>query len=79
MMAGRHIHHLVLGILTLLLVGYGWLRDIGTGTDSTSMLASRLMSVLYGVGDALTLDEFASGSTCARSVGRGKDAPALTQ
>lgn len=25
MMAGRHIHHLVFGILTLLLVGYGWL------------------------------------------------------
>src|ERR1700752_3371219 len=32
MMGGRHIHHLVFGILILLLVGYGWLCDIGTGT-----------------------------------------------
>lgn len=59
MMAGRHTHHLVFGILTLLLLGYGWLCDIGTGTGSTSLLASRLMSVLYGVRVALTIDEFA--------------------
>jgi hypothetical protein len=26
---GRHIHHLVWGILILLLVGYGWLLDLG--------------------------------------------------
>ena len=56
---GRHIHHLVFGILILLLVGYGWLADIGTGEDSSSILLSRLMSILYGVGAALTLDEFA--------------------
>lgn len=59
MMAGRHIHHLVFRILTLLLLGYGSLCDIGTGRGSTSLLASRLMSVLYGVGAALTIDEFA--------------------
>jgi len=56
---GRHIHHLVFGIILLLLVGYGWLADIGTGTGNSSILLSRLMSILYGVGAALTLDEFA--------------------
>jgi hypothetical protein len=56
---GRHIHHLVFGILILLLVGYGWLADIGTGEDDSTVLLSRLMSILYGVGAALTLDEFA--------------------
>jgi hypothetical protein len=58
-MGGRHIHHLVLGILLLLGVGYGWLCEFGTGSDSSSRLASTLMSLLYGVGAALTLDEFA--------------------
>jgi len=56
---GRHIHHLVFGIIILLAVGYGWLADIGTGEDDTSLLLSRLMAILYGVGAALTLDEFA--------------------
>jgi hypothetical protein len=56
---GRHIHHLVFGILILLLVGYGWLADIGTGVDDSSVILSRLMAILYGVGAALTLDEFA--------------------
>lgn len=56
---GRHIHHLVIGIIILLLVGYGWLCEIGSGADDSSILLSRLMSILYGVGAALTLDEFA--------------------
>jgi hypothetical protein len=56
---GRHIHHLVFGILILLFVGYGWLAEIGSGADDSSILLSRLMSILYGVGAALTLDEFA--------------------
>ena len=56
---GRHIHHLVFGIIILLVVGYGWLCDIGVGTDDSSVLLSRLMAILYGVGAALTLDEFA--------------------
>jgi len=43
--------------LILLFVGYGWLADIGI--DDSSILLSRLMSILYGVGGALTLDEFA--------------------
>ena len=58
-MDGRHIHHLVPGILILLGVGYGWLCEFGNGSDSSSLFASKLMSVLYGVGAALTLDEFA--------------------
>ena len=56
---GRHIHHLVFGIVILLLVGYGWLCEIGSGSDSSSVFVGRLMSILYGVGAALTLDEFA--------------------
>jgi hypothetical protein len=58
-MNGRHIHHLVPGILLLLAVGYGWLCEFGTGSDASSIFASGLMSLLYGVGAALTLDEFA--------------------
>jgi hypothetical protein len=56
---GRHIHHLVWGIFILLIVGYGWLLDAGGGATPKSVLISRLMSVLYGAGAALTLDEFA--------------------
>jgi hypothetical protein len=58
-MAGRHIHHLVWGILLLLAVGYGWLVELGTGDGTGSIVVSRLMSLLYGAGAALTLDEFA--------------------
>src|SRR3981081_2210064 len=52
---GLHIHHLVWGILLLLVVGYVWLIEEGT---SSNWLAS-LTAVAYGVGAALTLDEFA--------------------
>src|ERR1700749_1646068 len=55
---GLHIHHLVWGILILLLVGYGWLLDLGRSHSPLSIFFSRLMSVSYGVGAALTLDEF---------------------
>jgi len=58
-MEGRHIHHLVFGILILLAVGYGWLCEVGNGSDSSSILAGSLMSLFYGLGAALTLDEFA--------------------
>lgn len=58
-MAGRHIHHLVWGILLLLLSGYGWLVEIGTGSEGSLQWVGRLMSMLYGVAAALTLDEFA--------------------
>lgn len=56
---GTHIHHLVFGILLLLVVGFCWLVEVGTGERASSLLASRLMSLLYGVAAALTLDEFA--------------------
>ncbi|MGB8261812.1 MAG: hypothetical protein WCE75_15730 [Terracidiphilus sp.] len=56
---GRHIHHLVWGILILLLVGYGWLLDLGRSHSPLSIFFSRLMSISYGAGAALTLDEFA--------------------
>lgn len=48
-----HIHHLVWGILILLLVGYAWLIRLG------SDWLSHLTAFLFGVGAALTLDEFA--------------------
>ena len=56
---GQHVHHLVWGILLLLGVGYGWLIQIGTGEKHSSVIAGRIMAVLYGLGAALTLDEFA--------------------
>src|ERR1700728_2362035 len=59
MVGGKHIHHLVWGILILLLVGYGWLLDLGRAHSPLSILLSRIMSIAYGVGAALTLDEFA--------------------
>ena len=58
-LGGLHIHHMVWGIALLLLVGYGWLLQLGTGLNDTSRWLARLMSLLYGVGAALTLDEFA--------------------
>jgi hypothetical protein len=58
-MRGRHIHHLVWGILLLLVTGYGWLLGAGTGAPGSRTWAGRTMSMAYGVGAALTLDEFA--------------------
>lgn len=52
---GLHIHHLVWGILLLLVVGYVWLIEQGVG----SSWLSSLTAVVFGVGAALTLDEFA--------------------
>ncbi len=58
-MHGRHIHHMVWGILLLLLVGYSWLVGVGTGSSGGSRWMGRLTSMLYGVAAALILDEFA--------------------
>lgn len=58
-MHGRHIHHMVWGILLLLLVGYVWLLEVGTGSANSWRLIGRLTAMLYGVAAALTLDEFA--------------------
>lgn len=52
---GTHIHHLVWGILLLIVVGFIWLLEIGVGS---SWVAS-VSATLFGVGLALTLDEFA--------------------
>jgi len=53
---GRHIHHMTFGITGLLAVGYLWLLEIGIKEDRRS---SRVTSLIYGCGAALTLDEFA--------------------
>ena len=58
-MGGRHIHHLVWGILLLLISGYATLAEAGTGDSPLSILISRVLSLAYGIGAALTLDEFA--------------------
>ncbi len=58
-MHGRHIHHLVWGISLLLVVGYGWLLQYGSGIVQSNIWAARTMCMAYGVGAALTLDEFA--------------------
>jgi hypothetical protein len=55
---GRHIHHLVWGILLLLGIGYAWLIQLGTGVDEQRRWM-RSTALLFGVGSALTLDEFA--------------------
>lgn len=49
---GVHLHHLVPGILLLLVTGY-----LAIALDVQA--DRRLLAVLYGVGAALTLDEFA--------------------
>jgi len=54
-----HLHHLVLGILLLLGVGYLWLAQVGTGIGRSLDWPSRITALLYGIGAALTLDEFA--------------------
>ena len=58
-MGGRHIHHLVWGILLLLITGYAELAEVGSGETPRAILMSRLLALTYGVGAALTLDEFA--------------------
>jgi hypothetical protein len=55
---GKHIHHLVWGILLLLVIGYAWLLQIGVGVGEDRRWM-RATSLLYGMGAALTLDEFA--------------------
>jgi hypothetical protein len=58
-MGGRHIHHLVWGILLLLITGHATLAEAGTQGTPGSIFLSRLLSIAYGIGAALTLDEFA--------------------
>jgi hypothetical protein len=55
---GVHIHHLVFGIVGLLLIGYGWLLLYGFGQQPRRR-AFRLTAFAYGAASALVLDEFA--------------------
>jgi MFS family permease len=56
--AGTHIHHLVWGIVLLLVSGYAMVAEVGTEATAASLFAGRLFAILYGMGAALTLDEF---------------------
>lgn len=56
---GVHVHHLVWGILLLIVVGYMWLIQVGTEGNGRAIRMGRITAVLWGVGAALTLDEFA--------------------
>jgi hypothetical protein len=58
-MGGRHIHHLVWGILLLLITGYAEIAEVGNGERPSSLFLGRLLALTYGIGAALTLDEFA--------------------
>ncbi|MGH2587644.1 MAG: hypothetical protein ACRDJE_22215 [Dehalococcoidia bacterium] len=49
---GRHIHHLVWGILLLLVTGF---IAVGFAPEGNR----ELLAILFGIGAALTLDEFA--------------------
>lgn len=55
---GRHLHHMVPGIGGVLTTGYLWLLLLGTD-HGRQHRTSRLTSAAYGLGAALTLDEFA--------------------
>ena len=50
---GTHVHHLVWGILLILICGY-----IGIAIDPNSPW-DKVVAVLFGIGTGLTLDEFA--------------------
>jgi hypothetical protein len=54
---GRHLHHLVFGIAGLLGTGYAWLLIADDAEQQRTI--HRATSFVYGVGAALTLDEFA--------------------
>ena len=54
---GRHLHHLVFGIGGLLGTGYLWLIIADNAEQQKPI--HRVTSFTYGVGSALTLDEFA--------------------
>lgn len=54
-----HLHHMVWGIIGLLLLGYFWLAQYGTGFPGQSQWGSAAAATMYGIFSALTLDEFA--------------------
>lgn len=52
--SGPHIHHLVIGICGLLIVGY-----ISTAFHPSTRWLLRVLAIAFGISAALTLDEFA--------------------
>lgn len=56
---GRHLHHLVFGILGLLGTGFLSLLQLGTGMSGCNKAASQATAIAYGASSAITLDEFA--------------------
>src|ERR1019366_9386902 len=73
-MRARHIHHLVWGILLLLVTGYGWLLRAGTGDTGSRTWVGRVMSMASGLGRPSPSMNLHSGSTCATSTGSAKAA-----
>lgn len=55
---GVHIHHLVVGTIGLLLIGYCWLLGYGV-SDGPGRRAFRWSAIAFGAASALVLDEFA--------------------
>ena len=53
-MGGRHIHHLVWGILILLGVGYGYLNEVGSDDTRASILASQAWKRCRSASDSST-------------------------
>ena len=45
-----HVHHLVWGIMLLLLVGYLGIIQAGNGADLPSLTGGRIAAMLYGLG-----------------------------
>src|SRR6185312_5762413 len=45
MMGGKHIHHLVWGILLLLVTGYAQLAEVGQGDTPGSLFADRMLAL----------------------------------
>jgi len=56
---GRHIHHMTFGIIGMIGTGTLWLNGVGTGVVGDRRRALRVTSTVFGIGVALTLDEFA--------------------
>ncbi len=55
---GLHVHHLVWGILLLLVSGFALVAEFGEKATPSSLFVGRLIAILYGMGAALTHDEF---------------------
>jgi hypothetical protein len=56
--SGVHVHHLVFGIVGLMLIGYAWLLLYGF-EHQPKRRWFRLTALAYGICSALVLDEFA--------------------